>query len=229
MMKKAVYMLLGLVFLWSYVSCENGSNKHVKSFPDKTETPDKNQASQKAGSEESGDLYVADSVIVRWTAYKTTAKVPVSGTFVKTGFKLHSSASTPLQLLEKAYAKLETASVFSGNEERDGKLRDYFFRKMIETANIEVRTAEIVPSKSMVKMVVRMNNREVPVNFYVKIKENSLSGEGDIDMVKMFDAADALSALHGVCAQQHTGPDGISKTWPDVHLHFRVYYHKKSL
>ncbi len=170
--------------------------------------------------------FIADSLKIRWTAYKTTAKVPVSGTFKDFSYRLNTNADAPNALLDKASVSIKSASVFSGNAGRDQILRDAFFQMMMDTNLIELRTAGWEPTTNILHTVIRMNNREIPVDFTVKQKDGFLQGEARIDVVKQFKAGRALYNLHTMCEDKHTGKDGVSKTWPDVHLQFELYYHQ---
>ena len=170
--------------------------------------------------------FTADSLKIRWTAYKTTAKVPVSGTFKDFSYRLSTNADTPNALLDRASVSIKTASVFSGNAGRDQILRDAFFQMMMDSNLIELRTAGWDNAHGILHTVIRMNNKEIPVDFTVKQKDGSLQGDAQIDVVKQFKAGRALYNLHTMCEDKHTGKDGVSKTWPDVQLQFELYYHQ---
>ena len=202
-------------------------NQHRAHTDRKAASAAAQQASSPASPAEAKNLrYVADSMEIRWTAYKTTAKIPVSGTFKSFTFHLNDQAKNPVDLLKNASVDISSATVFSGNEERDKKLWDYFFQMMMETNQIEARVQQVNPSSDQAVIVIRMNNKEIPVTFALTTKDGRLQGDADIDVVKQFHAGRALYHLHTACEQQHTGPDGVSKTWPDVHLTFKVYYHQ---
>ncbi len=219
-MHKLFPSLLGLSFLFfaacsSGDSSQNGDSKTVENIVQDT-----------TNTLSTIKNLVVDSVKLTWTAYKTMDKIPVSGTFKDIVYQFNTNTSKPLELLDDARMEIATATVFSGNEERDKKLWDYFFQMMMDTNQIEARVQQVNPSSDQAVIVIRMNNKEIPVTFALTTKDGRLQGDADIDVVKQFHAGRALYHLHTACEQQHTGPDGVSKTWPDVHLTFKVYYHQ---
>ncbi len=222
-MKHIVTLLaIPLIFL---AGCQNQSQNAGTKKPADTPQQQSPEISAPPQNVQNLKTLTADSLKIRWTAYKTTAKVPVSGTFTDFTYRMNAKATDPAALLDKAVVSIKTASVFSGNEARDKILRDAFFQMMMETNKIELRTAGWDKAHGILHSVIRMNNREVPVNFTVKQKDGLLQGDADIDVVKQFKAGRALYNLHTMCEDKHTGKDGVSKTWPDVHLHFDLYYH----
>ena len=67
------------------------------------------------------------SAIVNWTAFKTTAKVGVSGTFNQVMIKSGEKSTKITDVLSNITFTIITGSVFSKNEERDPKIINSFF------------------------------------------------------------------------------------------------------
>ena len=66
---------------------------------------------------------------------------------------------------------------------------------------------------------LNMNDQSIEKDFSWELDENSY----DIYIntsINVFDwgAEAALNALNEVCLEQHTGPDGVNKLWPDVDI-----------
>ncbi|NPA43018.1 MAG: hypothetical protein GXO27_03195 [Chlorobi bacterium] len=171
--------------------------------------------------------YELDTAYMQWTAFKTTAKIPVEGTFTQTRWDLKRRVNRPEEFVERAYFKTLTSSVHTGNPERDRTIFEGLFARMIEGKIIEARTASLDTASQTVRIAIRMNGKEVLVPFKYRITGDTLlTAEGSVDLLKDFGAAGPFQSLHEACKDQHTGEDGISKTWTDVDLKAFIKYHQ---
>ncbi|MDD3722297.1 MAG: hypothetical protein PHW92_07405, partial [Lutibacter sp.] len=79
---------------------------------------------------------LADSTIINWTAYKTTAKVPVKGQFLKVTIENAKKDTTVLGALNGLKFKIPVSSLFTKDTIRDGKLKEFLFGSMKNTSLI---------------------------------------------------------------------------------------------
>src|SRR5210317_649353 len=73
---------------------------------------------------------------VSFTAYKTTAKIPVKGYFSETSAILPENASSVTEALNGLKFEIPVSSLYTNDTIRDGKLKRSFFGKMINTATL---------------------------------------------------------------------------------------------
>jgi hypothetical protein len=165
---------------------------------------------------------------IGWTAFKTTDKVPVKGQFKSFGFAYKNGKGSLLDLLKTAKANINVTSIFSGNEDRDKKLVDYFFQKMIGTKYISARVESVDESKQTAMVTLNMNAHEktIPMSYKIDEGKDIINLKGTIDVVKDFAASDVLQALNKACYDLHKGPDGISKTWSEVEVLAKLKFYK---
>ncbi len=158
---------------------------------------------------------VEDSTDVRFTAYKTTDKVPVGGTFQDVELK-YTAGGTPLETLNGLKFSVPVSSLFTNDPTgtRDPKIIEFFFEKMAETQSI-TGTFTFKDDKSCT-VQVSMNgvSTELPMEYEIT-DDNHVNFSGVMDL-KQWDALDALASLNEACKILHTGSDGVSKTWEDV-------------
>jgi len=77
---------------------------------------------------------VEDSTDIRFTAYKTTDKVPVGGTFQEIELS-YTAGETPMETLNGLEFTIPVSSLFTNDptKVRDPKIIEFFFEKMAET------------------------------------------------------------------------------------------------
>ena len=78
--------------------------------------------------------YDSTSTEFAWTAYKTSDKVAVGGTFNEIEITSDGSSDNPMSLIESMKFSMKTASVETQNEERNGKIANLFFGTGIPAA-----------------------------------------------------------------------------------------------
>lgn len=152
-----------------------------------------------------------------WTAYKTTAKAPVGGTFNEiniTGLEKSDDAKT---LIESLTFDMITSSVETKDETRNGKIAEFFFAEN-NTANI---TGEVksLSDDGKATITINMNAIDVDVVGDYTLVDGKFSFKSTID-VASWNALPGLELLNEKCKDLHTGEDGVSKTWQEVELNF---------
>lgn len=132
-----------------------------------------------------------------WTAFKTPDKIGVSGTFDE------------IQLTDNAFV-INTKSVNSGNEERDPKLREFFFANLSDSL---ITGNYGIPSSNKIPVTLKMNGVEKTFDFDYMVNDTATIVTGKIDMLADFSGNAAFEAIHNACKELHLG-----KTWTDVDL-----------
>lgn len=159
--------------------------------------------------------YAEKSINVKWTAYKTSERVGVSGTFDTVLVSGTSEAAELAGVLANASFSIPTSSVNSANPDRDGKIFKHFFSTMVETSELKGKVLEA--SDSELKVLLTMNGVTDTVPFSVSRTDSLVSLVGNIELAD-YQALASADSLNQVCFDLHKGADGVSKLWPDVKL-----------
>lgn len=160
--------------------------------------------------------YDENSSSFEWTAYKTSDKVPVAGSF-NTIDVTSQEGDTPVEVLESIEFVIATTSVETNNVERNGKIAEMFFG-IINTPVIEGEVKKIHDDGKAV-ISVKMNGKTVDVNGDYTLKGEKFDFHSLVNLAD-WDAQSGVDALNTACKELHTGADKISKLWPDVALNF---------
>ena len=159
-------------------------------------------------------------VQAEWTAFKFTSKAPVKGTFADTTLEGPQTARTLTALAEGLSMKIVGKSVKTGNPGRDATVAGFFFSFMKDGGNISGKATRVEGNDSAgtVHIDITMNGQTRDVPFAYKIgKDGSVAATASIDILD-FRMQPAFDQIHKACEEQHTGDDGISKTWTQVDL-----------
>ena len=158
---------------------------------------------------------VEDSTDVRFTAYKTTEKVPVGGTFQEIDLT-YTAGDTPTETLDGLEFSIPVSSLFTNDptNTRDPKIIEFFFEKMAETQSITGTFSLNEDKGAVVQLSMNGVSTELPMEYEIT-DDNRVNFSGTMDLEK-WDALDALASLNEACKVLHTGADGVSKTWEDV-------------
>lgn len=221
-MKKVFLKLSVAALALSMVSCGN----QQKSSNEKTTQKEADNGSSAA--KEKAFKFNQESTKIGWTAYKTTEKIGVSGNFQEISVDGLKESSQPLEVFENASFTIPVNTVFSGNQERDMRIKKFFFGKLAETTEIKgsVKSMDAKNNKAIIELGMNEISREVP--FDIVVKDNHVALEGVLD-VNAFNAQAAVEALNEECKELHAGSDGISKLWPDVKIEISTVLKEVSL
>lgn len=156
---------------------------------------------------------------LKWTAYKTTARVGVSGSFNDFTVEPGVSYGTISTLLDQLEFIIPVSSTNSENEERDGKIVASFFGSMMNTENITGKFTSITGNDSAgsVRILVNMNDIGYEVDGKYVADGNKLTVTTSLHLGD-WKAEPSVAALNKVCDDLHKGEDGVSKLWPDVDI-----------
>ncbi len=166
---------------------------------------------------------VNDSTKVSFTAYKTTDKLPVGGTFKSINITNAKSASTPLEVMKGLKFNIPISSLFTNDPTgtRDPKITEFFFGVM---ANPDLISGIFKVDGDKCSIDVTMNGETANIPLETEINsENKYTFTGVMDL-KQWKATAALASLNKVCDVLHTGPDGVSKTWDEVAIKGEVTF-----
>ena len=177
-----------------------------------------NQSKDSSATEEQSCFYSYNdgASTLEWTAFKTNDKLAVAGTFNEITVEAEQ-AESQLDVIRSISFKINTKSVETNNEERNGKIVEHFFA-VINTPEISGKVVS-VNEKGETTIMLTMNGISIDVKGTSKLEGDTYSFESSIDMLKWNGMA-GINKLNEVCKDLHTGPDGISKLWSEVALKF---------
>ncbi|MGO3690936.1 MAG: hypothetical protein ACTJF0_10805 [Psychroflexus halocasei] len=155
-----------------------------------------------------------------WTAYKTTDKTPVNGTFNTLKFK-EQTGNDVHELFNNLEFSIPVSSLFTNDDTgtRDPKIKESFFGKMIDP---DMLKGKIMVDNEEYKVQINMNGETNTIPLKVEVSDsNEVTMTGTMEL-KDWKALDALSSLNEACFDLHKGGDGVSKTWEDVALEVKA-------
>lgn len=161
-----------------------------------------------------------DAVKVEWTAFKLTEKVGVSGTFNTMALSGPTRSDSLTALAKGLSMKIDGTSIESNNPGRNATVSQFFFQQFAPSAEItgKVDSVDGDDAKGTLNIAITMNGTTNTVPFaYTISKDHEVEATATIDMMD-FALQKPFDSIHAACEEQHTGPDGISKTWTDVVL-----------
>jgi len=169
---------------------------------------------------------------MEWTAFKTTKKAPVKGTFKDVKLvKLKKDKNLPSSLeqwFKSVSFAINVKSVDTQNPQRDKTLTDQFF-SLLKTSMeympgdifITGKLKSLNSKKSELVMALSLNGVTKEVPFKYNYMAPNLEITGTIDLFD-FGLQKAHASLHKACFELHKGDDGVSKTWTQVDLKGQV-------
>ena len=200
-MKKIINYALILIFTISLLSCE----KEKKSVEKTTATKS----------------YVIDTLksTVQWTAYKTTDKLPVKGTFKEINILNMNEGSSAPASLEGLEFEIPVSSIFTNDTIRDTKLNTFFFAIMENT--LSLKGVFSVENETKGNLALTMNGLTKDLPFSYEMSRDTILINTKMDL-NIWQTQAALESLHQACLALHTGPDGVSKTWDEVAISAKI-------
>jgi len=164
------------------------------------------------------------TITVKWTGYKTTDKIAVNGEFKEIIVSNTKNSSSAIEALNGAQFEIPISSLDSGNEERDGKLKQLFFGIMDATLSLTGTLHLNKDGTGNINLKMNGIQKEIPLTFVVSAQLVELEGTMNLDD---WNAQPALASLAKACFELHKGPDGESKTWNEVTVGAAIYLSKK--
>lgn len=207
-MKNSIYLLL----FFTILSCNNSEKKSLNTNTD-IESP------------ETESMYSIDTsgTIINWTAYKFTEKVGVMGKFDNFILAPKTKTGSVENILLESKVSINTMSVNSGNDIRDPKLKESFF-KIFRTDTIRGEILKVDQNKGL--LALEMNNITNEIPFSYTLKTDTIFIDATINLTD-WKGEEAVNSLNKVCYDLHKGTDGISKLWPDVSVNIKLPVNKQ--
>lgn len=165
-----------------------------------------------------------DSLTVGYTAFKTTQKLGVNGSFKKTEVTGKTQGKSLAELASTLQVRVDAASSDTTNPARDLTLKEFFFSKL--KGGITGSLKGLNEKEHTVLLTLGFNDKQkdVPLKYEVT-EEKNFKATGSIDLLE-FGANDAYNSIHKKCEDLHKGPDGVSKTWTDVSINLKATINK---
>lgn len=165
-----------------------------------------------------------EATTLTWTAYKTTDKTPVKGTFTVLDFENKAGASVQ-EALNGLQFSIPISSLFTDDATgtRDPKIKTSFFGAMLNTIAIK---GKLKAEGSSYSATISMNGVTHTLPLEVSITDERRVTLKGVMQLKDWNALGALESLNAVCFDLHKGADGVSKTWEDVAIEVSTYLRK---
>ena len=164
--------------------------------------------------------YTLGEVMVKWTAFKHASKAQVGGKFNSDSIETSgfNGGTNLINAIVGTSFKIPTSTTSTGDKTRDYKIVASFFNTMANTKYI-TGTISNMDKNGTGNVLLKMNEIEIEKNFNWELDKNNFEFYLKTT-INVFDwgAQAALDALNKVCLEQHTGPDGVNKLWPDVDI-----------
>ena len=167
------------------------------------------------------------AVTVEWTAFKTTDKLPVVGTFKTIEVKGLESAKDLKKLVQSWKASIDVSSLETQNPGRNLTLLQSFFKKLKKqeiTGKVKKFKGHEQGSFDLA-LTFGGVTKSIPMEFIFEIeketRKHKMVAMGEM-RISDFKAGDALNILNTACVDLHKGSDGKSKTWDDVKLKISI-------
>lgn len=157
---------------------------------------------------------------LQWTAYKTSDKVPVKGTFKEVRITGSNKGADAAGAIDGMSFEIPVSSIFTNDTIRDGKLQKFFFAVMENSMTLKGKFS--VESEDSGNLNISMNGMSKELPFQFEVEQDTIHLNASMDL-NDWGAQKALESLNEACKVLHTGPDGVSKTWDEVTLNAKIH------
>lgn len=176
-------VLLAILIAMVFTACKNSASSEAEEASDVSEATAYN--------------FDLAKTTLTWTAFKTPDKVGVPGSFDEISLKGNTFV-------------INTKSVNTGNELRDGKLVEFFFDNLSDSL---ITGSYGAASGSVIPVTLKMNGVEKTFDFSIAESDTATVITGTIDILSDFSGNAALEGISEACKELH-----LNKTWSDVSL-----------
>lgn len=150
---------------------------------------------------------------INFTAYKTTDKVPVKGTFKSIEVISGGEGNSVKEAINGAEFSIPISSIETKDNSRNFKIRKFFFGVMANTVSLTGKLSIENDSIGVAEFTMNDVTEKLPFTYTIKDKTFSMSTTMDIDK---WNTKSAIDSLNAICKDLHKGDDGVSKTWSEV-------------
>ncbi|NEW61235.1 YceI family protein [Sulfurovum sp. bin170] len=169
-------------------------------------------------------LEQSDDINVTWKAYKTLAKLGVSGQFTGVNHTPNKKSGKNFkEIFVGSMVNIDVSKIDTGDASRDKTLVKWFFSKLYGET-IEGKIVDIEENKrvdkgartGVIDVKITMNKKTLIVPMSYHYNKGDFRATGTIDLFD-FAGSNALASLNKSCYDLHEG-----KTWNDVTIEFRT-------
>ncbi|WP_295736832.1 YceI family protein [uncultured Helicobacter sp.] len=157
-----------------------------------------------------------DKAEVKWTAFKTPAKVAVSGSFddVKFKFGTPNKAQSLESQLNNATATIDIMKVNLGDPQKNENVTTHFFGNFAKKDPIKVTFKDVIEGKDKGTILanVRMNGKSQKVPMQYEVANKKLIAKGVLDLSE-FGLENARANLQKAVGELHE-----NLTWSQVEI-----------
>ncbi|BAV94910.1 YceI family protein [Ichthyobacterium seriolicida] len=165
-------------------------------------------------------FFSSKNIKLKWTAYKTTDKVPVSGLFEEVYISGAEKSHDLGQSIKNMTFRIPISSINTHDKGRDLKIMKHFFSSMVGTSNIQGYVKEIAENNIVFSITLNDTEKDISAS-YTKREDGVLVISAKMDLLK-WNASSSIKSLNAECVDLHKGTDGISKLWNEVDIEIEV-------
>jgi len=154
--------------------------------------------------------------ILKFTGYKFTEKVGVSGVFESIEWKIPKNFKITEEMLKKISLKIDTWSIDAGNSARNTNIVNSLFKNWGDRY-INAHAVKVDIDKKILVMNMTVGEKTNEISFAYNEEKEKVIFKGEIDLLKL-GFKNAFSVLSETCKILHTGEDKVSKTWSTVDI-----------
>jgi hypothetical protein len=156
---------------------------------------------------------------IAWTAYKTTDKVPVDGTFKTIDIISNAEGNTIKEALQDLEFSLPVASLFANGKEYN--VIKFFFGILPIPDTITGKINLTDDKNGYIDLTVGGVTEKLFIEYTEINKEVTVTSSMDLQKWKL---QDAIESLNKACKFLHAGGDGIAKVWDNVDIKTTVTF-----
>lgn len=199
-------LILAFLISASLFGCSNKQNEAQQS-----------EAVETAGATPNSYQFQSSHTSIKWTAFKTTARVAVGGYFTAFEVNPGKESGTPMQLMDGLTFSIPVSGSSSENAERDLKIAKFFYGKMLNTDTItgQITSLNGTDSAGSARIKITLNGVDHEVDGLYSISGTKVVLKASLNLGD-WKAEPAVQSLNKVCNDLHKGEDGVSKLWPEV-------------
>jgi hypothetical protein len=204
-MKKLFITTLILTLSFQLTSCKSEEKKKIE----------KKEVATAAFSLETANNTIG------FTAYKTTDKLPVKGTFKKINITKNGNGNTAKEAINNTEFSIPVSSIFTSDVSRDFNLKKFFFGVMDNTSLLSGKLTLTDDTNGTASITMNSVTADLPFTYTIDGKEFKLNATMNIDN---WNAQNAVDSLNVACKDLHKAADGISKTWSEVAINITTVF-----
>lgn len=161
------------------------------------------------------------STTIEWTAFKTTSKIPVYGSFENVEITTDSEGSTIKEAIQDTAFSLPIADLLA--EGKEYNVINYFFGAM---SNPNTITGNIHLDETTGYINLTMGGVTGKLDFDYTIVDQKFSLNATMNLDE-WETSSAIESLHAVCNFMHAGSDGVLKLWNEIPIEASIDFNEQ--